>query len=343
VIPRELEWLLSLAKLLLESREIERIVLPTIVDALVEREDASSVRKWRWMSQWRLACAIGAALVASFGERVRAIPWGSMLGLGLSGLCGAIVLQRQTGMGPSPIAHCIYVGLAGVVSIVVVVVPPKVAPALRYLAYGVITVALLLCPWFGHNFEGRRQWLGLGSFFFHVASIGLPAFAAFSFATLERRQYGRYLLVLGGVLVLLGLQPNLPDLCLYLAVAVVCALQLKPRWLLHLTWGSSAMGALVLGRHFLVGTLWEQLGLGAFGAVLVRMLWVFTARERHRIESVSSRWLRGMTFGCVLCVVLIVRELTGDGIPLLSAGASIMVSVFTLFAIALRSLEPARL
>jgi cell division protein FtsW (lipid II flippase) len=235
-----------------------------------------------------------------------------------------------------------YVGLAALLAVIVLSVPGKIASVLRCSAYAVVALAFVACPWFGRAFEGRQQWLGLGPLFVHVASIGLPAFAVFSFSTIKRRQYARYAVVAGGVLVLLCLQRNLSDACLYVAVAILCALQWRPSWLLYASWCSSGLVGLVLLRRFLDGSSWEQVGLGALGAVFVRMVWVFTARERRGRDGVSSRWLRGMSLGSVLCTVLIVRELAGDGIPLLSAGASIMISVFMLFAIALRSLEPAQ-
>jgi hypothetical protein len=49
-----------------------------------------------------------------------------------------------------------------------------------------------------------------------------------------------------------------------------------------------------------------------------------------------------MSLGSVLCVVLIAREIAGDGVPLLSAGASIMIGVFVLFATAMRAAELVR-
>jgi cell division protein FtsW (lipid II flippase) len=342
MIPREFDRLLALSKSLLESREIERVILPTIVDALVEREGASSKWIWRWKSQLRLLYVIGAALVVAMAERSRVIPWVSLSTLGLAGLCGAIVLQGRTELRPSPIAHCIYVGIAVLLAIFVLVVPAKLALVLRNLAYGVVGIALLLCPWFGRAFEDQKQWLAIGPLLVHVASIGLPVFAVFSFHALERRNYARYLIVASAVSLLLGLQPNFPDLCLYLVIAAVCALQHKPSWLVGLTWSTSGLGTLVLLRHFLDASQWERLGLAAIGAVLMRMLWVFTSQQRRGTVVPTSRLVRGMSLGSVLCVVLIAREIAGDGVPLLSAGASIMIGVFVLFATAMRAAELVR-
>ncbi|MGC4068089.1 MAG: hypothetical protein QM784_26260 [Polyangiaceae bacterium] len=342
MIPRELERLLTLSKSLLDPQEVERVILPTIVDALVERKSASSTWVWRWTSQLRLLHVIGTALVAATAERMRVVPWGSLSSLALSGLCGAVVLQGRTELRPSPVAHCVYVGLAAIMAVIVLTVPVKLAVVLRNLAYAVVATALVVCPWLGRAFEAQRQWLAIGPLLVHVASIGVPVFAIFSFCTLERRGFVRYLIVSSAIAVSLALQPNVPDLCLYLAIAVVCALQYKPSWLLLLTWATSATGILVLLRHLGDASRWERLGLSALCAVILRMLWVFTSQQRHGGAAATSRLLRAMSLGCTLCLVLIARELAGDGVPLLSAGASIMIGVFVLFAAAMRAAEPAR-
>lgn len=321
-----------LAEYLLEPRDVERIIVPTIADAHFERTLEKSKLRWLLRSQFQLACALCGAVTSMAGQQLRDAPWFAVLALLLAGLGGAAAMQQ----GPVPeIARnqLLFMLLGAIVTIIIVTLPAKLLRAAGTATILLGLSGLIACPWFGEVHNGERQWLKFGSLQIHVATLALPGFVAFVRRATAAREIA-YLAT--GTLVslaLLLLQQNLEAALVYTLTVGAAIMHGRSNWL------SVAMAlALVVA----VGTatlaagsdsVWSLLGLMALALAIG---WSLIPRVAH-----VKRRLSTQTLTMAMVSLTLLRSLESDTLPVVGFGGSAVVAFFVLVALQMREVQGA--
>lgn len=319
-------WL-RIAEYLLEPEQVARIVVPTLADALFERNTAKSHFHWLWRTRFQLACAVCGAVVTNGWQRLRSARWLGFLALSLAGLSGAAVMK----LGQTPQfarSQLLLLTLAALVGLVVIAVPSKPLRHLGTAALVLGVVGLAACPWLGVAYDGRRQWLDLGSLQIHVATLALPGFVVFVRRTTAAKSTATLLGGTLGTLVLLLLQPNLEAVLVYALTAGTAMIEGRTRWL---SWAMMLATVIAVGLAATFGkgeSGWSLLGSAALAMAVGWGLLPELARGRDRACTQS------LTMAMVS--LLLARSVVGDTLPVVGFGGSALVAFFVLLALQLR-------
>jgi cell division protein FtsW (lipid II flippase) len=317
--------LLALAGFLLEPGDVRSIVLPTIADALYERNLGKKQPHWLWRTRQRLLVTIGAALWEAAGCRLSGAKWGSLTMLGAAGLCGAAELSGNAPTRHLGAPHTIYLALGMVLATMIVASPIRLLRWLRSVTWLLAVAGIGLCPFLGQAFDGERQWLVLGPLSIHVATLFLPAYVVFVERAVAHRRWGWLLAIAGTVLGLLAAQPNWEAVTLYLAVAAISVLRRYER---ALTW---LLPTLVLLATVLVARS-AHLEASFRLAGLVMLLLVLA---KNAIQLVRKPMAQLTTATMILFVLL--RAPHGDTLPVVGFGGSALVAFSMLVALRMRA------
>ncbi len=324
--------LLSVARFLLESRELERVVSPTLADAMYEQPPAGGHRRWLWQTRVHLLAAIAFGAWEGVLRRLRGASHTPLLLLVLAGVAGAIAGRDTSTLSSHYVAHLVFVGLGLLAAEFIMAAPVTVLRAVFWPGIVSLGVGLAVCPWQGTAFEGRRQWLEVGALTIHVSSLFLPLFAlmAARMAVQGRRKLlGLFAL---GCLGLLALQPDWVAMAAYGSVVGVALL--RPRraqalWLLWLVLGTAA-----------AGVLWSLASTMPAGWALASLLLLLCALFSGVLELVLRQDIdpaRGVVVAVALLAPVALRAWSRDSLPVVGYGGSATVAAFLLAAAQNRS------
>lgn len=316
-----------LAEYLLEPKDVERIIMPTIADARFERGRAKNRLLWLWRSQFQLTCALWGAVASKARDQLSKAPWFGFLALVLAGLGGAAAMQQ----GPMPeIARnqLLFMLFGIIVAIIIVTLPAKLLRAAGTAAILLGLLGLIACPWFGEVHEGDRQWLRFGSIQIHVATLALPGFVAFVRRATAAREIAHLATGTLVTLILLLQQQNLEAALVYTLTVGAAVMQWRSQWL------SVAMAlALVVAigdaiRGIGSGSAWSLLGLIALALAVG---W-----------SMFPEWPQGKRGASTQCLTMalvspiLLRSIGSDTLPVVGFGGSAVLAFFVLVAMQMR-------
>lgn len=316
------------AEYLLGPADVERIIAPTMADAAFERLSARSTRGWLWRSRWQLLNALVAAIASNASRRIMAASWLGFFALALAGLSGAAVFK----LGPMPqlaLSQCLFLGIAAMTAVAVLTAPPRLLHSLGTATVVLGLLGLVACPWVGVAYDGKRQWLSVGSLQIHAATLFLPAFITF----VRRAKAARSVVwIVSGVLttlVLLLLQRNAEATMVYALAACVTVTETRGKWL---SWAMASLLVMAFGVAVTftpVTSPWSM--LGATALVLALGWGIHQGKPRDRTASSSTQALS------VAMVSLVAwRSFSRESLPVVGFGGSAIVAFFILLALQMR-------
>jgi hypothetical protein len=336
-LPPSVVSALWLTRLLLDPRDVDRIVLPALRDALEVRAG--------WVASHVLWVAVHC-LTARIADAARATRWAFPAMASLASALGWLGLQGAPGGAPLAARHALFAVLGAALAAWITTCPRRWLAPFGSLSAIVAAAALVAVAWSGAESAGVRRWLRFGAWSVQISTLALPVFVAVVARAANRWAPAVAASVGLGALGLVALQRDPTAVVLYGVVAVAT----DPR--------RSVRGAVLgIGSAILVwtfwcrripspalhvegaldllaaqGTAWLFAGVAAVGAVASKAL--HTWWRSRRLEGASM--LRGAAVGLV--AILILPRAFGDGgIPWLSFGGSAVVAAHVLLGLLVRA------
>jgi hypothetical protein len=323
----EFVWLQTLARFWLDERDCQRIIAPALADAWYERSQWESESRWRWYVRYRLATTIVVASLVAALDRLRHVEPTAVVACVFAGWCG--YQQMHVSLAAGAQNHVVFVLLGVVGACGVVAAPSRLLRATAWCLGTVLMLALLVCPVYGTEFDGHRQWLTFRNLNLHVSTLLLPFFVIAISALRRARRWLMLGLVASGCLTSLAMQPDWQAFAIYTAVLLV-ALVSKP-WL----WWRWVLGAccllplLSMNRSNAQHEPW--LVLGTVGLIVAQLaVWVGASRQRHWTHTRS-------TLLAALVLMTALRSLLHDALPVIGFGGSATVVFFVVIAACIRT------
>jgi cell division protein FtsW (lipid II flippase) len=220
--------------------------------------------------------------------------------------------------------------MAAVLAIVIVTAPTKFIHSIGTLYLVLATVSLAVCPWLGVAYDGQRQWLNLGSFQIHVATLCMPAFVTFVRRRCLSRRYAEMTCGSLAVLGLVLLQHNRQAAVVY---ALIVGVTLLKRWAWGFSWIMTAALVYVTAQtigHPSAVAAWSLLSILAL--FLANGWAIYRGFVAHKSGDGSAQ-----TLSTAMVALSVLRGLDGDTLPVVGFGGSAVVAFFVLVALQMRA------
>ncbi len=348
--------LCACARLVLEPRDVDRIVLPTLADELAEHGPHP-----QRIDQVRLSLRVVSIVIAVSAHRVldgaRCTTWWPLGVACIAGFAGSVGLRHASVRPTMSLTHLGFIAVGVLAACAIILLPPRWFRFGGGAASAAAAVALCVVPWVGQSFDGAQRWLVVGPLTIHVAVLVLPVLCEWMAALARSRRLLVHVGGLAAVLIVLCAQPNAPAVAIVSLVALaVCRQPLRffavlavsvAAFAFVLTHSPSvapaphAEGALALLAQ--QGAGWLAVGLGAVAATLGACIHAWAATFRRpsaRARRIEPRLAAAATGIAGLAMI---PCLLGDGgVPWISYGGSAVIAAFALVGLSLRMRRIAR-
>jgi hypothetical protein len=332
------------ARALLEPLDFERMALPALADAALERPSSGPTLAWRADTAWQLLRIVLLSSALRWYEAAVSTRWWILLCAALAGLAGCIGLQHSA---PSMAwKHAAFLGVGLVAGALVATLPrPLLRPAALLLT--ALSAAALACvPIWGHSFDGARRWLQIGPLMIHVSTLVVPVFAAA--AAWGARKAGGWVAVGLATLALgaIAVQPDPASALVYGIVALVTCRTIATRLAVLAASSAACIWAFrhsapvtpvlhvehapaLLARN---GPVWFAVAMFALASVAAFSIVVWL-RARGRSDALGA----APAAAGMIALLAIPWGLGDGGIPWISFGGSASVAAFLLAGMLLRA------